>query len=344
MGCFTSSERAEAVDWDNIPWTLENLEVLDAAIDFHLAKFTATERRRFRWPVYAPLLRTITTLLRKRSSLTGRTDSLDQCNLILSVFTTGDGSGMPAVIYLWALLTHGEVLYERFEISHEPEDLDTAITALLRHAEKSQSTDLNTTIPVARAMTALVKSRKPPEMAGYVYILDNVWPRVANTKIGSAVMRYITFLWRLEYMQTGAFEALQSCIEATRAADIVFRALGDECTETNAQDLAKLTMMMYFHPNKGIDTSELAMPEWTKSGAQSEKTDKPQLAISQNTSSAIAAIYQPLRNREMRLVEIQPGDSGSSIHCRVFVTSLDSNSVFEVRHFYIMFCFFCFHC
>jgi hypothetical protein len=335
MGCFSSKEQAEAVDWENIPWTLEELPILDAAINLHLVKLQTMKSRYAGGPRYWSIMKTTITLMRKYAALSQQTSSLDQCTNILGVFSSTNGTALPAEVYRWALLTHGEVLYERFGISKEADDLDNSITILLLYAEISQSENLDICVPVARAMKALAESRKPPEINLPVYILNDIWPKLSNTKIGPSVLRYLGFLWKIEYMQTGYYQALMNCIGATSAADVVYRNTEDECMETNAQDLVKLTMTMYFHPKKGLDLSqpEMALPEWALSETQKPKKDLAFMPDDSQDISTRSAIYQSLKPREVRLVEIQSGEFESPICCRMFVAHLDSNPVFEVSNF-----------
>jgi len=327
MGCSSSSEKEEALQLDG-PWTVETL---DAAVDAQIDKYSRVKKRHPWDPIAWPTLKNIILLSRRRAEMTQEVGMLDYCSGILRGILQDAGAEQPLGFYLWVLLTLGEVMQEKFEITTKVEDLDGAVLTLLQFAEMSGSTGLEASVPLARALKTSYENR-PLKMDGEAYILQTIWPRLEGTAIGIHVMRNLGFFWRLEYTQTGNMGALLSCIEATRATGAVVATMQNpEHIEAVANDLTELMMMTYFHPAKNLTVSQSTMPMDDKGG--SEKAQSATAILPQDVSRP-SWIYQPLQRREIRLVELLPGESGSQICCRIFVGSLDRNPVFEVSAFY----------
>jgi hypothetical protein len=328
MGCGISTPKPDPSNG------VDTLEFLDPAIDAQYKLFKRYGKRepgsqRF-WATFTNLV----GLLKKRASVVQHAESLDSCIGILQDTVT-DNSTTPVAVYQWCLLTLGEAKLERFWLLHEKQDIDDAIMYLVRYAVQTEKKDLDIAVPLSQALKASYEnSVKPEEMGDYTWILETVWPKVLGTKVGIHAMRCLGFLWRKGYMDTGNIGQLVCCIAATRASYIVTAAELPEC-EDDIHDLLGLEMKKYFFPMKIVDRTNRVMPQWVTDGLKStdDTTTDTDTDICLGVIPGQSPIYRPLEKRQIRLVELQPGESSSPVHGRLMIVSLDSNPTYEVNLF-----------
>jgi hypothetical protein len=326
MGCGSSSLKRELAEEDE---EIDNPQDLALAIESTWALFgTLVENRtdkRF-WPTFTRLVR----LLRQQAAWTGNADCLDVCISFLELVTeekVAPGCGTPS--YLWSLSTMGQVKLQRFRISNERKDVDDAVKYLLLYAEISQRTDLDATLPVTEALKASYENIDASEVMDHKYILDNIWPKIKGSKVGSHVFRYLGFLWRAQYMQQGDVFSLLACRVATMA--FVFApGIDDEDASAALEDLVELEMAVYFILPNFREFPDVVLPPRVVSNAPKIVAEKSDSALTRGGHTVDqTTFYTPLRNREIRFVELEAGKYDAPIRCAVVVVPVDSDVTFD---------------
>jgi hypothetical protein len=329
MGCGSSSLKRELAEEAEKDEEIDNIQDLLSAVESTWELFGKLANnpsdKRF-WPTFTRLVR----LFRKQSEWTQSTTPLDACIPFLEMLTkdsVAPGCGTPR--YLWSLSTMGQVKLERFRISNESNDVDDAINYFVLHAEISQRTDLDVTVPLSDALKASYEKNDTSEVLEHEYILQSIWPKVKDAKVGSYAFRYLSFLWRVQYMQRGDVFSLLACRAVTRAFIFAPETKEDDL-EAALQDLIDIDMAVYFVIPNISEFPDVALPPRVASKAQ-------ETAVEMFDSSLTAKgdvvdqmkLYAPLEIRQIRVVELEAGEYNAHIRCRVVVASLNSDPIFD---------------
>jgi hypothetical protein len=326
MGCGSSSLKRELAEEDE---EIDNLQDLLNAVESTWELFGKLvdnpSDKRF-WPTFTRLVR----LLRKQAACTKMTEPLDVCLPFLEMLTkenVAPGCGTPT--YLWALSTMGQVKLERFSISNEQNDVDDAIKYLLLHAEISQRTDLDVSVPLSEALKASYEKNDPSEVLDNKYVLQSIWPKIKDAKIGPSALRYLGFQWRAQYMQQGDLFSLLACRAATRAF-IFAPESKNEDVEAALQDLIEVDMTVYFTLPNNTEFPDVALPSRVASKAEETAAETFDSSLTRKGDVVDqTTLYTPLDSRQIRIVELEAGEYHAPIRCRATVASLDLHPTFD---------------
>jgi hypothetical protein len=330
MGCGFSSPKSAIANGDIEPQTLQEI---DYAIDYNVAVFRRYGKKDPNNPrVWIAFIKTA-ELMRKRGSLLQNAACYDGCIELLQGITEDDAFPSGSELKNMALHQMSLAKRDRFNLSKDVKDIDEAINYSVQYAKQSQKSDLDTAVALAFMLKTYCETQaEAVDLLMHTWYLENIWPKIATAKIGVESMKYLGYLWRMNYLESGSFGCLQVCNAITLACFNVSSEVDPAEQEQIFKDLIELEMIAYFFPEKPMDDSDRVMPasltqivQPLKEGYDASEADR-QAAL----SSQEAGIYQSLGHRDIRLLELLPGDFQSPIRCRLLVKSLDANPVFEV--------------